>query len=65
MKTLGGHIKSGAVKAGTGMKSGVQKVKEKEIGSKMGQRLSTMFKKGKKGEVDESGVVVQPVVEEE
>ena len=45
LKIIGGHIKTGANKAGTNAKSMTQKAKEKEIGQKMGSRLSMMFKR--------------------
>ena len=58
LNVIGGHIKSGAQKAKANIKTGAEKAqanvksmtqqaKEKEIGQKMGQRLSMVFKKNK------------------
>jgi len=48
LKIIGGHIKTGASKAQTNVKSMTQKAKEKEITQSMGKRLSMVFNKGKK-----------------
>jgi len=62
LKVIGGHIKSGAQSAGTGVNSLVSKAKEKEIGNKFSQRMSMMFKKGNK---TQSNSVVEPNLVEE
>jgi len=56
LNVISGQLKVGAEKVKTNAKSMTQKAKEKEIGQKMGQRLSMVFKKKNKDEVIEPNV---------